>query len=966
VKLKAISSSFHFRKIQISAAIFQSLGEDFLDTTNGGRVKYQSKTKAFFLIIAFFFLMSASNIFAQQNISGAVLNGSIEDANGANIGGAKVSATNIATNQTQTATTDANGRFRFSYLPVGDYEIRAAQTGFLSADKKLTLTVGQILDVNFTLQIEGVSALVNVEQEPVIELTKTPISETVLPKSIENLPLNGRNFLDLALLVPAVSRTNTGSVQRFAETSAVPGTGISVAGQRNLANSFIVDGSSANDDAVELAGTYYSQEVIREFQVVTNGATAEFGRASGGFINIVTQSGTNDFRGKIYGFLRDDNLDARNPLATSKDTLTQTQYGASFGAPIVKNQTFFFGNFEQTRRNDSNVITISPADVTAINNRLAAINYRGQLLQTGIVPGGYDTTNFFARIDHQINSKNLFAATYNFYDIAAANARTVGGLNAVGRGTNLDNQDHTINVQNITTVGSRSLNGARFQFRRSRLSAPAIDEIGPAVNISGVANFGTATSSPTRRDIDLFQLSDAFSTSFKNHALKFGAEFLYNDLNIVFPGATQGVYTFTNPANFLSGNYSQFQQAFGADSQKQANPNAAFFAQDEWKPLRNLTLNFGLRYDLQFLPEPIKADKNNVSPRFGFAFSIDEKTVLRGGFGLFYDRVPLRAVSNALQRDGSKYIVAILSRTSPNAPVFPNILTAPPSVLTTKPSITRIDPNIENSSSQQANLQIERELPFETAISIGYLYLRGQNIILSRNVNVPTCTNASLNLCRPDANFGNISRYEGAGDSYYNGLIASINKRQGDWASVRVSYTLSKSIDNAGNFFFFTPQDNFNLRGERGLSDNDQRHRLTLSGTFNVPQTIENKSIRKVFGNFQLSYIFTYASRLPFNIVAGSDLNNDSNNNDRPFGLGRNTGRGFDFSSFDARISRRFRLTEKLNLELLAEAFNIFNRANFSVPNNTFFAGSVPSATFGKPTAAFDARQIQLGFRFNF
>jgi hypothetical protein len=288
-------------------------------------------------------------------------------------------------------------------------------------------------------------------------------------------------------------------------------------------------------------------------------------------------------------------------------------------------------------------------------------------------------------------------------------------------------------------------------------------------------------------------------------------------------------------------------------------------------------------------------------------------------------------------------------------------------VLTTRPSVTRIDPNIENSSSQQANLQIERELPWDSSVSVGYIHLRGTHIILSRNVNVPRCP-ASLdaNLCRPDPNFGNVSRFEGSGDSYYDGMVVSFIKRQGRWATARVSYTLSKAIDDAGNFFFSTPQDNFNLRGEKGLSDNDQRHRLTVSGTLNTPATFENRFVRDALGGFQLSYIFAYASRLPFNVLAGSDLNGDSNNNDRPRGLGRNTGRGFDFASFDLRLARRFRVKEKLNLELIAEGFNLFNRANYSVPNNNFGTGAQPPATFGRPTAAFDPRQIQLGFRLNF
>jgi len=610
---------------------------------------------------------------AQQTVTSATLGGRVEDANGAALPGVTVIATQTETNQSKTSTTDEEGRYRFSYLPVGAYVLKVEKSGFTALTRSLTLTVGQALDLPLALTVAGVAENVQVSSADAatIETGRTQVAETVLPKDVESLPLNGRNFLDLALLLPGVSRTNTGSVQRFAETSAVPGTGISVAGQRNLANSFIVDGASANDDSVELAGTYYSQEVIREFQVVTSGAVAEFGRASGGFVNIVTQSGTNDVHGKAYGFLRNQRLDARNLLAPSKDPLTQTQYGGSFGAPIIKNRTFFFGNVEQTRRNDSNVITIAPANVTAINQRLRAVGYGGPLVQTGLVPGGYDTTNLFARLDHQLDGRNAFTATYNFYDIGAVNARTVGGLNSVSRGTNLDNEDHTVNLQNVTTVGSRSLNELRFQFRRSRLSAPAIDQTGPAVNVNGVASFGTATSSPTERNVDLYQLTDNFSLLRGDHSLKFGGEYLYNDLNIGFPGALQGVYTFTNLANFLTGNYSQFQQAFGAPSQAQQNPNVGLFARDEWKVRRDLTLNVGVRYDLQFLPDPIETDTDNVAPRFGFAYSPNEKTVIRGSYGLFYDRIPTRATSNALQRDGSKYVVAILSRTSPGAPVFP-------------------------------------------------------------------------------------------------------------------------------------------------------------------------------------------------------------------------------------------------------------------------------------------------------
>jgi hypothetical protein len=321
-----------------------------------------------------------------------------------------------------------------------------------------------------------------------------------------------------------------------------------------------------------------------------------------------------------------------------------------------------------------------------------------------------------------------------------------------------------------------------------------------------------------------------------------------------------------------------------------------------------------------------------------------------------------------LQRDGSKYIVVQLSPTQAGAPVFPNVLSTQPTTLPTKPNITRIDPRIESSYSEQANLQIERELPGDASISIGYMHLRGLHLILSRNVNVPLFPASAgvPNLGRPDPNWGNISRYESSGDSYYNGMIVSLNKRAPRWGSLRISYTLSKAIDDAGNFFFSTPQDNFNLRDDRGLADSDQRHRLVVSGSIEVPPTTRSSGWRHVLRRFQLSYIFTCASRLPFNIVTGSDRNFDTNNNDRPAGVARNAGRGFNFASFDVRIGREFRITDRIGLRILAEGFNLFNRANYSVPNNTFGTGTSPLPSVGQPTAAFDPRQFQFGLKLSF
>ena len=923
----------------------------------------------------FIIIFCGQMILAQQMVTSGTVTGRITDRSGALVSDATVTATNQETNQRITATTDYGGRFRFPSLRVGQYSLQIEASGFESLRKQLTIAIGQTDDLPITLEVAGVSANVSISTGvPLIETARTEVSATIAPSEINQLPLNGRNYLDLALLVPGVSPTNTGSNQRFAETSAVPGQGLSISGQRNLYNGFIVDGMSANDDAADLTGTYYSEEVIDQFQVVTSGGIAEFGRASGGFVNVITKSGTNNWRGSIYGFARNQRFDARNPLATTKDLLTQAQYGAIVSGPLRHDRTFLFSNFEQLRRNYSTVVTISPTAVLSINQRLNVIKYPGRRLTTGVVPANFDTTNFLARVDHQLNHSNQLSARFSLYHILAENSRTVGGLNDVSRGSGLDDTDVSAHLSLVSTLSKNTLNEARFQFTKSRLDAPINDTVGPAVGISGVANFGTATSSPLARDIDLVEIVDNVSQTRGAHSSKAGIDFLYNRVNIVFPGAIQGVYAFSPSGsppnqisaltNFLNGNYSSFQQAFGAASQFQSNPNVGFFAQDEWRARPNLTINVGLRYDLQFLPDPIRTDTNNFAPRLGLAYAPgDRKTVIRASFGLYYDRIPLRATSNALQRDGSKYIVVQFSPTQAGAPTFPNVLVSQPSVLLTKPNITRIDPNIEPSYSEQASLQIERQLPGDSTLGVGYVHLRGLHLVLSRNVNVPTVPSSAgiPNLGRPDPAWGNISRFESSGDSYYDGLVISFNQRLKNWTSFRVSYTLSKTIDDAGNFFFSSVQNNFNIRDDRGLSDNDQRHRFVLSGTIEAP-----KRFGRLMAGTQFSSIFTYASRLPFNILLGSDRNFDTNNNDRPVGVGRNTGRGFDFASLDLRLARGFKLAEHTELQLTAEGFNVLNRSNLGVPNNTFGTGVNPLPTFGQATAAFDPRQFQFGLRFSF
>ena len=922
-----------------------------------------------------------------QTVTSASVTGTVRDASEAVVPGATVDIRNHDTNQVTSTVTDSRGRFRLQYLPVGVYHLSVQLSGFTTANANLTLAVADQLDVPITLRPAALAESVDVEAPaPLVEVRRTQAAASIAPEEIDTLPLNGRNYLDLATLAPNVSRTNLRSTDRFAETSAVPGTGISVAGQRNLANSFIVDGLSANDDAADLAGTFFSEEVIREFQVVTSGGVAEFGRASSGTISVVTQSGTNRVQGRVYEFFRNDVFDARNPLsprrdATTleplKDPLTQNQYGFSLGGPIAKDRTFLFGNVERTRLDRTGIVTIAPASVVAINNVLDATAYGGPRVTTGNFLTGYTTTNAFVRADHQATSTSKLQLRYSIYSVDSRNARTVGALNDVSRGAALTDTDQTVAANYQSTLSSRTINEARAQFTHSRLGAPVNDLVGPTVNISGVASFGTSTSSPTGRDLDVFEAVDTITVQRGEHLLKAGVDFLDNRLNITFPGALQGVYTFTSLTNFQRGIYSTYQQSFGATSQFQSNPNLGVFIQDEWRPRADLTINGGIRYDLQWLPEPIQLDANNWSPRLGVALSPgDGRTVIRASGGLYFDRIPLRATSNALQRDGTKYQTAQLSFGQVGSPAFPSVLPSfPPGLLITT---TTINPGIAAGRSQQASVEVDRAIGQRLAATIGYSYVRGRGIIMSRNVNVPTLTVAQAaalgvpNLGRPDPNFANISQYDALGDSWFDGLTVSLMTRSTRWGRARVSYTLSNAIDDVGNAFFSTPQDNFNILADKGPSDNDQRQRIVVSGTFGDGTSAR---LRHTLGGVQIGYVFSFGTPLPFNIVTGGDRNNDTTVNDRPEGVGRNSARfsclsnvaeDCGSSTFDLRLSRPIRFGDRQRVDLMLEAFNLFNHVNTVNVNNTIGTGAIPSPTFRQVTAIGDMRQMQVGVRWSF
>ncbi len=671
-------------------------------------------------------------------------------------------------------------------------------------------------------------------------------------------------------------------------------------------------------------------------------------------------------------------LNAANALTGTTLPMNQKQYGTSFGGPLVHNRTFYFANAEQKRLDQTGIVTISQGNADAINARLAAAGYSGAGVATGIYANPVRSTNFLSKIDHQIAGSDQFGIRFSTYDVSSQNSRGAGGTNAPSAAADLDNVDRSVALSNTLTLSPRTVNETRFQFASGDLNAPPTDPIGPAVSIAGVAAFGTLSGSPTRRVNRTVQVVDNISHQAGGHALRAGVDFLFNSDRITFPRSNRGSYTFSTLQNFLAGTYnnSGFTQTFGVVGVAQTNPNLGIYAQDEWKVGSGLTVNAGLRYDLQFL-DTINTDRNNVAPRIGFAWTPfgGANTVIRGSAGLFYDRVPLRALANALLSAGNttdlnslRQINVSLSPTQADAPVFPQVLSAPVPLVTLV-NFTTMDKNIQNAYSEQASVEVERALGEHASYSAGYQFVRGRNLIISVNQNVPSCVAAGTNNgCRPNPTYANNSQYSSDARSNYHGLHLSFVQRPFRWGNYRVSYTLSKSMNNVGENFFSSPVDPFDLDKDWGRSDDDQRHRLVATGSVNTSMGAAQSPWQLLTHGFQVSSMIQWYSALPFNITSG--VTTVQATAGRPIVDGqfipRNAGIGGDFFSMGMRVSRSFRIGESVRAEGIAEAFNLTNRRNDLTRIGNFGAGAYPAnpaPTFNQITAVGDPRTVQLAVR---
>ena len=607
--------------------------------------------------------LTGSTVLA-QTASGGDFEGIVRDAAGGVLPGASLVLTNVDTGVERTTVTNEAGRYRIPAVAAGAYRLTVSLDGFATVQREgLTLEVGQVVTVDISLPLAGVTQEVTVTAAaPIVERGRTQGGAVVTRTEIENLPSNGRDFLSFSTQVAGVT----------GQQMSGQGSGISFNGQRARSNNISLDGVDANGALNGNTRQTISQEAVREFQVVTSQFAPAFGRAAGGLVNIVSRSGTNQLGGNAFLYVRDESMDARNAFVKEgKPEFQRQNFGGTLGGPLKRNRTFFFGAFERMQRDESDVVTISDAAVATINATLAARPIPGSsitAIRNGVFPVTRRDTLASLKLDHVLNAAHTLGFRYTYGRSVEQNAGGVGigGLLDVSAGGGLRGTDQSVLVSWTNIISPTLLGEARLQVAPRDLEQYANDAIGPRVVISGVGTWGRSTNFPVILDETTTQGTYTLSWQKGTHFFKVGSDVSHIAATSSFPVSFAGSFTFGSLASFVAGTPTTFTQGFGNPIIDLPDTLYAVFAQDSWTVNDRLTLVYGLRYDYDAQPQgiprdrsnPIEAplddgihrDGNNVSPRVGVTWDPigGGRTLVRGGYGRFYDKIFLLVARNAL------------------------------------------------------------------------------------------------------------------------------------------------------------------------------------------------------------------------------------------------------------------------------------------------------------------------------
>lgn len=929
-----------------------------------------------------------------QVVTGS-LDGTVVDQSGGVLPGVTVTIANSRAGVTRTVVTGAAGAFRAPLLPVGIYEVTAELSGF--AMRKLSgieLTVGQTLTLRIEMAVAGVAETVTVSSEsPVIETSRAQVSATVNELSVAKLPVNGRNFLEFALLTPGVTRdVRTGD--------------LSFAGQRGTLNSLIVDGADNNNtffgQTTGRTGTgrapyQFSADSVKEFQVNSNSYAAELGRAGGAVINVVTKSGTNDLSGAIFEFYRDkslNNTDAINILnRRPKSPFHFNQFGGNVGGPLRRDKDFFFFNYDGQRNTQPNPVFLNlPANTPSDPDTRQGIEKLQALAQSW--ERAQDQDQFLIKTDHQLNQNHRLTLRYNQQDFTGEGFENGGPQNSFEHtGASLVNT-RTFNALAASIIRPTLFNEARIQFAKDDEPGEA-NSANPeaAIRQGGVTvlTIGRNFFSPRFTNIERWQFADSLTWVRGDHKVKGGFDVIRDDIENFFPGNFSGSYTFQSLASFNRGTPNgpgeRYIQAFPGEGTTgpATRPDIreySFFGQDEWRVRPDTTLSVGVRYDLQKFAKPsvrnpdpqlaaagidtsrLNTDTNNWQPRVGIAWSpVGRPLVVRAGYGLFYGRTPSIMVGTAHSNNGIN--VQTITFTGALVPAYPNTLAAIPSGVTLpRPTIFVFDKDYENARVQQASAGFEYEVMPNTSIGVSYLFVKGDDLPRSTDINIGAPSPVTFTVAGtgeriphsqfapgPFTSFGRIISFQSTAESTYHGLTVTLNRRFANHFQATAAYTLGRVEDTVPDATAVVPQSGDDAKfasnpadfeTDRTDGNNDQRHRFVASWVWDTNGIAEGMAGagKALVGGWTFGGIFSAQSGQPYSAFTNSvDINRDGNNrNDIAPGTTRNQFRLPTTVSLDPSVTREIPIQGRARLLLIFAAFNVLNRDNFNGVRGTLFS----------------------------
>ena len=953
-----------------------------------------------FLCTACFCLIQVVAGHGQVRVTGADLRGVVRDSSGLVLQSAAIVATNLETGISRPAQTDSQGRYLIAALVPGSYRVAASADGFATDVRDgVTVLLGQLVSIDFVLALATLRTTVTVvPTAPVISADRTVVSSVIDRSQIETLPSNGRNFIDFAALLPGVVRT--GLAGPGAETS-----GLSFAGQRPRANNLMVDGLDDNDRILGGSQASVSQEAVREFQVLTSSYSAEFGQATGGVVNIVTKSGTNERSGNVFVFHRNEHLNASDHFErfdvfeTSTDRgkapYRQYQWGGTLGGPLRRDRTFYFLSLEKLDVRAHNFVNIDPAAAAVLGDF-------GFPIELGNVPYDVRTTQAQGKATHHWTAGRFLTLTGHLSDVTNENFRSYGGLTARSHGVMQLREDWAFSASQTDVWGASWVNEGRVQWARQeqltraldpRCGGPCVTESqgGPEVVVPGVAIVGRNINEPTERDNWRLQVSDVVSHAAGRHTLKVGGSFIYISQEARTPLEFGGSHTFAPlPAipGLLPGPLTGLQafefglpavsvQGFGNSAGPFTYKEVSTFVQDDWRVTPRVTLKAGVRYQAQLWPAidttvsdvagntltyPFPQDHNNFAPRIGVAIDLtgDGLTSARGSYGIFYGNQLATLLGSNIVFDGSPSGIRLLVLPFPasiSAWQAPDHRLPEPNVPFPS-SVVTVAPDLESPFSHQGSVGLSHALGDDLFLSVDFVQVRGRNQGGSLNYNpfVP-----SLGLGRRPNDVGGIAgtsadvfQFTDFGVTWYRGLLVSLQRRLSDNYQFMASYTLSKAENNSSEFIGHVED------GGRGRNPANRRG-LPLGfrpESEKGPAGTDQRHRLALSGSYvfprqlQVAAIIMAASACPFTPLAGADLNGDGlpfadrarkNPLDPTTSVGRNSERMGAEMRVDVRVSKRFTFASGVSFEALVEVFNLFNRTNFVEINNVFGPGAFPS-----------------------